>query len=194
MISIRWEDPPSVFLVDNHKLEIKSTVVVDMTIDIDQDPKGSREIQKRANELARHTRLSETEALVYAARSGVGSGRWSHSIISEHIDGGESASQNHLARARKKATEAKATHKLLNKGKRGPSTGHTPRPLPEDPAESGLTDIELFGEVEVCDHWLDLGVETAWGGDMDIKQQKNDLLDEIANRGIEDEFMAFVND
>jgi hypothetical protein len=177
---------------DNDKVEIKSTFIVDMVIEIDQDRQGSREIQKRATELERHTRLTETEALVYAAREqGIGVGAWSHSIISEYIDGGESASQNHYARAKKKATEARSTHKLLNKGKRGPQTDDAQMPLLDDPSE--LSDTELFEDVSVCDYWLERGIETGYDGDMDINQRRNDLLDEIANRGKEDEFMTFVN-
>lgn len=163
-----------------------------MAIELDHERHGGREVEKRASELETHTNLSETEAFVYAAREqGVGLGAWSHSIISDYLDGGESASQNHLVRAKEKAQQAKATHNLLNKTGNGPKTGNTALPLLDPPTT--LSDEEVFMSVTDCEFWMERGITVVYDGEMDVDERKQQLLNEVEKRGIQEEYQEYVH-
>lgn len=143
-------------------------------MEISHNQTHSIEKERRARELWEHTTLTEVEAFVYVARTT--SPAWSHSQISDSIDINESASQSHFSCAKKKAREAKATHKLINEGKMGPIKG-PPGPNPDSP--ENLTVDEILYNISSCDHWIEMGLVSVNG--VNLKDQKERAVSELAD-------------
>lgn len=152
------------------------------------------EIRKRAEELARHTTLSDREAFVWAAKKSDHGQAWEHQQIAAWLDISESASQNYLARATDKKRTAEATVSLLHDGKNGPVTKNDGKKYPasEDPDE--LTLHTIIGDIQLCDHWLSMGI-TALGPDseIDLEAKKRELVESLLKK-VDQEIQAAAAD